>query len=78
MSTGEVTPMQVTILRRRTGASMMDAKRALKKADGDLLLAQGILKYQGCAIHVKNMTHDEWVMQSAKEWCRKLRKDRVT
>jgi translation elongation factor EF-Ts len=77
MSTGEVSAMQVTILRRRTGASMMDATRAIKKADGDILLAQGILKYQGCAIHVKGMTHEEWVMKSAREWCRQIREGRV-
>lgn len=68
-----LTAEDVKTLRDKTSASMADAKRALEKAAGDIYLAQGILKYHGCAIHVKNMSHDEWVMSHALDWADELR-----
>jgi len=61
-------------LRDITGAGLIDTKKALIRANGDLLLAQGILKYQGCAINVRGMAYDDWVMERARSWATELRK----
>ncbi|MGC8486894.1 MAG: translation elongation factor Ts [Clostridia bacterium] len=45
----KVTPSQVRELRDRTGAGMMDCKRALEEADGDVTRAVDILRERGQA-----------------------------
>src|SRR5579875_393805 len=45
----KVTPSQVRELRERTGAGMMDCKRALEEADGSLARAVDILRERGQA-----------------------------
>jgi elongation factor Ts len=49
MSQVEISAGQVKELRDRTGAGMMDAKRALQDTDGDLEAAQRLLREQGMA-----------------------------
>ena len=44
-----VTVEAIKALRDRTGAGIMDCKRALEQAEGDLDQAQGILREQGIA-----------------------------
>jgi elongation factor Ts len=44
MSTQEITAKDVAALRQRTGAGMMDSKRALQEADGDMDKAVEILR----------------------------------
>jgi hypothetical protein len=73
-----ITAATVQRLREKTGAGMMDAKRALDDAKGDLFLAEGILKYRGCAIHVKGMPKEEWVMKMARQYVREGRTARST
>ena len=34
--------------------------------EGDVLIAEGILKYDGCAINVKQGSYDDWVMRNAR------------
>ena len=55
-------------LRNRTGAGMIEARKAMKDADYDADLAEGILKYRGCAVAIRGMTKDEWVMINARRW----------
>jgi elongation factor Ts len=45
----EVTAAQVSALRKSSGAGMMDAKRALEEAGGDLARAADILREKGLA-----------------------------
>ncbi|MEK7252114.1 MAG: translation elongation factor Ts [Actinomycetota bacterium] len=45
----EVTPADVASLRKTSGAGMMDAKRALQEADGDMARAADILREKGLA-----------------------------
>ena len=47
--TEEISAKQVKELRDRTGAGMMDAKRALQEAEGDMANAEEILKTKGLA-----------------------------
>jgi elongation factor Ts len=49
MSQVEISAGQVKELRDRTGAGMMDAKRALQETEGDLDAAQRLLREQGMA-----------------------------
>ena len=49
MTMTEINAKQVKELRDRTGAGMMDAKRALQEADGDIAKAEEILKTKGLA-----------------------------
>ena len=49
MTMTEINAKQVKELRDRTGAGMMDAKRALQEADGDMAKAEEILKTKGLA-----------------------------
>ncbi|MGH7568034.1 MAG: translation elongation factor Ts [Gemmatimonadales bacterium] len=46
---GEITPKRIAELRARTGAGMMDCKRALAEAGGDLDKAAEILRARGSA-----------------------------
>jgi elongation factor Ts len=49
MTMTEISAKAVKELRDRTGAGMMDAKRALQEADGDMAKAEEILKTKGLA-----------------------------
>ena len=49
----EVSVELIKALRDRTGAGVMDCKRALKQADGDLDQAQSILREQGIIFAAK-------------------------
>jgi len=53
MTMTEISAKDVKELRDRTGAGMMDAKRALQEADGDMTKAEEILKTKGLASAVK-------------------------
>jgi elongation factor Ts len=53
MTMTEINAKQVKELRDRTGAGMMDAKRALQEADGDIAKAEEILKTRGLASAAK-------------------------
>jgi elongation factor Ts len=46
----EIDPKQVKALREKTGAGMMDCKRALQEAKGDLAEAEKILRKKGIAV----------------------------
>ena len=48
-ATTEISPERVKTLRDRTGAGMMDCKRALSEAAGDLEKAIDILRKKGAA-----------------------------
>jgi elongation factor Ts len=49
MTMTEISAEQVKALRELTGAGMMDCKRALQEADGDMTKAEEILKTSGLA-----------------------------
>ena len=49
-ATGEISPELVRQLREKTGAGMMDCKKALVEAKGDLVAAETILRKKGSAI----------------------------
>jgi elongation factor Ts len=49
MTTATISPKQVSELRARTGAGMMDCKRALEEAGGDMDKAVEILRKKGIA-----------------------------
>ena len=49
----EITPELVKKLRERTGAGIMDCKRALVEANGDLPEAEIILRKQGIALRAE-------------------------
>ena len=53
MTMTEITANDVKALRERTGAGMMDCKRALQQADGDMAKAEEILKTSGLALVAK-------------------------
>jgi len=54
----EITAALVRELRERTGAGMMDCKRALTEADGDLEVATTILRERGMAAAGKKSGRD--------------------
>ena len=49
MATRTITPKDIGELRKRTGAGMMDCKRALEEAKGDMAAAADILRTKGIA-----------------------------
>jgi len=51
-------------LRDKTNVSLMECKRALDRYDGDMLLAEGYLKYNGCAIKVDD--YEQWVERQVR------------
>src|SRR5687768_2848780 len=53
-----ITADAVRELRERTGAGMMDCKRALTEADGDVEKAVGILRERGLAAAAKKAGRD--------------------
>jgi elongation factor Ts len=48
-----ITAQQVNVLRKKTGAGMMDCKKALIEADGDMEKAVEILRKKGAAVAAK-------------------------
>jgi elongation factor Ts len=48
-----ITAAQVNELRQKTGAGMMDCKKALTEADGDFEKAIDILRKKGAAVAAK-------------------------
>ena len=48
-----ITAAQVNELRQKTGAGMMDCKKALTEADGDIQKAIEILRKKGAAVAAK-------------------------
>ena len=54
----EVTTQMVKVLRERTGAGIMDCKRALEAAEGDGPRAEEILKEQGLSAALKKATRE--------------------
>ena len=66
-------PNMIRDLRERTCVSMFECKKALERADGDKYLAEGYLKYDGCAIQI-NPPHkyDDWVESMAQKWKKHL------
>ena len=53
-------------LQEITNASLNNCARALKKCNGDLLLAEGYLKFDGCAVNVPD--YDVWLMRQARAY----------
>jgi elongation factor Ts len=49
----EITAEAVKVLREQTGAGMMDCKRALEEADGDIEAAVALLRERGLAAAAK-------------------------
>ena len=49
MATQTITAKEIGELRKRTGAGMMDCKRALEEAEGDMAAAADILRTKGIA-----------------------------
>ena len=73
--TREPSSSEVLALRERSGAGIMICKKALEVCNGDFLLAEGYIKYYGCAINVRpkegeiaSEAYDKWVMEKAQEW----------
>ena len=62
-------------LRNRSGAGMSEAKNALLRCDGDMLLAEGWLKYYGCAINTYDTPHEEWAMNAARGYKERVLRD---
>jgi translation elongation factor EF-Ts len=55
-------------LRKQTGLGLMECKKALRATDGDLELAAAYLRFDGKAVHIKNGSYEEWVMESARKY----------
>jgi len=66
MTMTDVTAEQVKALRDLTGAGMMDCKRALQEADGDMTKAEEILRTKGLASAAGRATRsaDQGLIQS--------------
>ena len=70
---------QVEVLRRRSGAGLMECKKALQKANGDLLLAEGYMKYSGLAVNIKmagknpEEAKEDWVWSKARTYAESMR-----
>lgn len=64
------TPEDVQALREFSGEGLMACKSALIKADGDIRLAAGYLKAQGCLIHTEDRA--AWENAYAKSWVKDI------
>ena len=65
----EITSELIIELRDKTNTSLQECKRALEKCNGDMLLAEGYLKYNGCAINVGgHENYKKWVMEMAEDY----------
>jgi len=78
----EISKEMVVELRDRSCCSMMECKKALEKYN-DPLMAEGYLKYQGCAICIhphdgmnKEEAYDHWVEEMAKSWKEYIMRER--
>lgn len=65
-----ITPEDVKALREFTGEGMMACKSALVKAEGDIRLAAGYLKAQGCLIYTSD--REAWELSYAKSWVKDI------
>jgi len=70
--TKQVDANVVRLLREKTNCGM-DCRKALDKCDGDLLLAEGFLRFNGVAVNVRPkasetpvQAYDAWVMERAR------------
>ena len=70
----EILAKDVKYLREIVGCGLLEAKKALTWAEGDPLLAEGYLKYQGLAVTIRRegMTdqeaYDWWVRKNAERY----------
>ena len=62
-------------LRLRTGAGIQECSKAYKRFDGDILLAEGWLKYYGCAINTYDVPHEVWVEHRARGYKKQVQTD---
>ncbi|MBB4866906.1 NACalpha-BTF3-like transcription factor [Pseudomonas nitritireducens] len=66
--TAEITAESVRILRQISGHGMMECRKALVAANGNVLEAVGHLFYAGCLINVKNGGYDAWLDRMVKSF----------
>lgn len=66
----QITKEDVNALREFSGEGLMSCKSALVKAEGDIRLAAGYLKAQGCLIYTEN--REAWERSYAKSWIKDL------
>lgn len=59
-----ITIEKVNQIRGFTGEGLLDCKKALIKAEGDVLLAIGFLRTEGCLMKTKE--HEKWQLNYAK------------
>lgn len=71
----KVTGEMIKALRDRSGAGMQECAAALKHCKGDELLAEGWLKYYGCAINTYDKPHEQWAMEEAQGYKERVLKD---
>ncbi len=64
----KITADIVKAFRDKTGAGLLETKEVLSRANGDLLLAEGLLRYKGLAINPRGRTNAEWEMDQARAW----------
>ncbi len=74
-SSKRITADMIKALRDRTGAGMHECSNALKRCNGDELLAEGWLKYYGCAINTYDKPHEQWAMECAEGYKRRVLAD---
>lgn len=60
----------VKMLRDDSGAGMCECKAVLEKCEWDYLLAEGYLRYYGCAVNTYDVPHEEWAMTGAQAYKR--------
>ena len=72
---------QIKELREKSGRGLQDTKKAFEWAKGDMLLAEGYLRFFDCAINVKPQgsetqaeAFDRWLRQKAGEFARQKQK----
>ena len=71
----KVTGGMIKALRDHTGVGLVECKNALVHCNGDALLAEGWLKYYGCAINTYDEPHEEWAMRNARAYKERVLKD---
>lgn len=60
----------IKMLRDDSGAGMTECKAVLEKCEWDYLLAEGYLRYYGCAVNTYDTPHEEWAMTGAQAYKR--------
>ena len=74
-----ITASLIKELRERTGAGMMECKKAIELCAGDSLLAEGYLKYQGLAVCIRapgktdEEAYRDWVWANARRYAEERR-----